>query len=270
LTEKGVRKHLLPLMAKFDPESYRRFRPYYPAELYAPLASALEQRGFLAPFDIADVGCGTGHSAASLLRSGIQCRIAGVDPDPAMLEVAREICSEGRFEQGSGESTGLADRTFDAVTIGSAFHWMDAPRTREELQRILRRRGVALIYEYQFPKAIHNPALNEWIRREFNLRWRAPSQKPRGDFVTVTTALRGDPGWEVLEDYRVPMILELSPVELTGLLLSQSRILHYERGMDGPARAEFRRWLSEQVVARLGSGSERFDFNLQAGLFAVA
>jgi SAM-dependent methyltransferase len=260
-------------MSKFDPEFYRRYRPYYPAELYSALGLELAARGFAKPYQIADVGCGTGHSTLSLLRSGLEARVVGVDPDPAMLEAARELCPRSepesgvRFQAGSGETTGLDSASLDAVTVGSAFHWMNAERAREELSRILKPSGLLLVYEYQFPKALAHPDLNEWIRREFNLRWKAPGQRPRGDFETVTACFRGHPRFRHLGDRKVPMILELGPGDLTGLILSQSRVLHYEAEMSDSERAGFQRWLGERIAERLGSSGDRFDFNLQAALF---
>jgi SAM-dependent methyltransferase len=256
-------------MSRFDPEFYRRYRPYYPAELFAPLVTQLSSRGFAPPFAVADVGCGTGHSSASLLRAAPGARITGVDPDPAMLEAARGICPAATYRVGSGEATGLEVASCDAVTIGSAFHWMDAARARDEVLRLLKPRGLFLVYEYQFPKAEAHAELNEWIRREFNLRWKAPGQKPRGDFAAVTGVFRADPRFSLLQDRKVPMVLPLAPPELTGLLLSQSRVLHYEAAMTGPERAEFQAWLGAEMRKRLGAPGDRFDFSLQAALFGV-
>lgn len=247
-------------MSRFDPDFYRRYRPYYPAALYAPLGRR---------FDVADLGCGTGHSTASLLRSGHAVRATGVDPDAAMLAAARELCPEADFSVGSGEATGLRDHAFDAVTVGSAFHWMDPLKAREEIVRILKPRGLLLVYEYQFPKAQAHGDLNEWIRREFNLRWKAPGQKPRGDFTAVTGCFRTDTRFKLLEDRKVPMILQLGPKELTGLLLSQSRVLHYEAGMSDQERDEFQNWLTGQMQSQLGIEGDRFDFNLQSALFGT-
>lgn len=276
-------------MSKFDPEFYRRFRPYYPAELFVPLAAELRKRASAPGPRVADVGCGTGHSTLSmlpvLLADDPEARVIGVDPDPAMLAAARDLCRERgqavEFVVGSGEETGLHGASFDAVTVGSAFHWMDGARAREEFIRLLKPRGLVMIYEYQFPKSLSNPALNEWIRREFNLRWKAPNQTPRGDFESVTRFFRGNgrgnerasggngPRFDHLGDHKVPMILELKPADLTGLILSQSRVLHYEATMDEEARSEFRRTLGEEIQTRLGGMGDRFDFSLQAGLFGL-
>jgi ubiquinone/menaquinone biosynthesis C-methylase UbiE len=261
-------------MSKFDPEFYRRYRPFYPAQLFADLGPALELRGLRSPYEVADVGCGTGHSTVSLLRSGIPMRVTATDPDPAMLDKARampELVAAGvRFAVGGGEETSLGTASVDAVTVGSAFHWMDPFRTREEFLRVLRPFGVILVYEYQFPKSQSCPELNEWIRREFNLRWKAPFQRPRGDFEAITRCFRTDRRFVVLRDSKVPMVLKMTPEELTGLLLSQSRILHYENGMSEERKAEFRREVGEQVRGLLRGGADQYDFNLTSGLFAVA
>jgi SAM-dependent methyltransferase len=254
-------------MSRFDAELYRCFRPLYPPETFAGMAERLRARGFAEPFQVADVGCGTGHSAASALAAGLDARITGVDPDPAMLAEARaRELPAAEFREGRGEATGLADASADAVLLGSCFHWMDAAAAERDLRRILRPRGLARVFEYQFPKAPELPELNEWIRRQFNERWRAPDQAPRGDFRQVTAVFRAR--WELLAEGRPPMSRELGAAELAGLLLSQSRVRHYEDGLVPEARAEFRNGLARTLQERMGDRSWRFDFRLEWAEFA--
>jgi SAM-dependent methyltransferase len=186
-----------------------------------------------------------------------------------MLERAASLCPQTEFSVGSGERSGLPSGEFDAVTIGSAFHWMRAEEACREVLRLLSPGGLLLVYEYQFPKARGFAELNEWIRREFNLRWKAPGQKPRGDFVEVTARFRAEPRLELLDDRRVPMVQRLDAGQLTGLLLSQSRVLHYEAGMGAGERADFQRWLGERIAAQLPGNGDEFDFGLQAALFGL-
>jgi SAM-dependent methyltransferase len=258
-------------MAKFDPDFYQQFRPLYPTELYGELPAFLAQRGFTAPFQIADIGCGTGHSTLSLFRSGLELGLIGVDPDPAMLAKARELDGlkgqPAQFLLGSGEKTGLPDLSADVITVGSAFHWMDAQKAQKEFLRILKPRGLFLVYEYQFPKCAALPELNEWIRREFNLRWKAPLQTPRGDFEQVTQVFRASSRWRLLSDRRVPMMLRLSPEDLSGLIFSQSRVLHFEGEMTAQQRSEFHEGVKEQVSALMNQRSAEFDFNLNSASF---
>lgn len=246
-------------VGKFNPEFYLRFRPLYPVETFSGLRQELVRRGFREPFRIADIGCGTGHSAASLLRSGISAEIIGVDPDPGMIAHAAENLAT---QVGSGESTGLAGQSIDAVLVGSAFHWMDAELARDEFVRILKPRGLVRIFEYQFPKAVSAQELNEWIRRQFNLRWKAPGQVPRGDFQQVTNIFARDSRFKPTGQGRPPMILDLGWEELAGLILSQSRVLHYEQTLSESDRAGFIRTLGQTLREFLAERRIAFDFRL--------
>ncbi len=74
-------------MSRFNPDFYQRYRPYYPAEVFSGLSDLLLTRGACKPFCIADVGCGMGHSAVSLLREMGEARVVAIDTDPEMLRV---------------------------------------------------------------------------------------------------------------------------------------------------------------------------------------
>lgn len=253
------------MSSRFDPEFYSLYRPFYPAETFAGLEQRLCQRGFIAPFAIADIGCGTGHSTVSLLRSGINAFVIALDPDPEMRQRARLLLADlpvVQIAEGRGEATDLASDSLDAVTIGSAFHWMDVPQTRTEMLRILRPGGVLRIFEYQFPKTDQFPLLNDWIRREFNLCWKAPHQKPRGSLKELTQGIRDDHSFEWLGEGRPAMQATLDVPQLTGLLLSQSRVLHYMDTLEAAERMEFKRSLSETLRGFIGQASAVFDFRL--------
>jgi ubiquinone/menaquinone biosynthesis C-methylase UbiE len=249
------------LGSKFNPDSYLKYRPFYPAATFAGLAEELSARGFSEPLAIADIGCGTGHSAVSLLRAGVRARVTGVDVDPAMLAEARRLkgAEAVEFREGSGERTGLEDASCDAAIVGSAFHWMDAARARDEFARILKPRGLLRVFEYQFPKCAELPEVNEWIRRQFNLHWKAPGQKPRGNLAELTRELERGP-FSIRAEGTPPMILELGSDDLTGLLLSQSRVLHYEATLDDVE--SFRKGVREQLAALMDKPAYAFDFKL--------
>lgn len=195
----------------------------------------------------------------------------GIDPDSLMLEQARQLSASYKFpsefsvewKNGQGEATGLEPSSVDAVLIGSAFHWMKAEEVKKEARRILKRGGILRIFEYQFPKAAEHPELNEWIRREFNLRWKAPSQKPRGSLKELTSTFRDDPEFESLGDAQPKMEMQLDADQVTGLILSQSRVLHYEDTLKDQAEKEaFRKSVGITVQAYLAGKSASFDFKL--------
>src|SRR4051812_39702608 len=56
---------------------------------------------------ILDVGCGTGSLARLLAEVEPRARIVGVDPDPAVLALARKKAPSVRFVEGRGDA--LAD-----------------------------------------------------------------------------------------------------------------------------------------------------------------
>jgi predicted RNA methylase len=68
-------------------ENYVRYRPGYPRELLDALIEVLAERaGLEAGKAVADLGSGTGISAALLLESG--ARVFAVEPNAAMREAA--------------------------------------------------------------------------------------------------------------------------------------------------------------------------------------
>jgi ubiquinone/menaquinone biosynthesis C-methylase UbiE len=261
--------------SRFDPYFYSLYRPFYPAETFAGLTDRLIRRGFAAPFTFADVGCGTGHSTISLIRSeirsGVSGRVIGIDPDSLMLDQARQLsareqCSNDchvEWRVGRGEATGLEPASVDAILIGSAFHWMKANEVKAEVCRVLKRGGILRIFEYQFPKAAGFPELNEWIRREFNLRWKAPEQKPRGSLKELTSIFRDDPEFESLGDAQPKMEMQLDAEQVTGLILSQSRVLHYEDTLKDQAEKDaFRNSVRSSMKNFLEDKTASFDFKL--------
>jgi ubiquinone/menaquinone biosynthesis C-methylase UbiE len=260
-------------MGQFNPDFYQRYRPEYPADLFVGLSQELEQRGFEAPFVVADIGCGAGHSTFSFLKTGIQARVIGIDLDPRMLEQALENAASFElqsgqtlnFHEGSGEQTGLQSHSLDLLLVGSAFHWMDPLLAREEFHRILKPQGLIRIFEYQFPKSLENPELNEWIRRQFNLHWKAPGQIPRGSLSDLTSSFSSK--FQLLSTRKVPrkipMRLRLGPDELAGLIFSQSRVLHFEATLKSESELiSFRDSVKTELEKLMQGRVEDFDFKL--------
>jgi len=113
-------------------KSYDRIRPFYPKELWADAIGGDTNHPVRRAVDVA---CGTGRGAHALKRSGVEDVIA-VDLDSGMLD---EIGEGITTIQASAESMPtIADGTADLVTCLQAFHWLDAPKTLDEFDRILR------------------------------------------------------------------------------------------------------------------------------------
>ena len=128
----------LPPTSRFSDRvaDYVKARPGYPESLVPRLQAigGLPRRGH-----VADIGCGTGISAALLLQFGYE--VTGVEPNAPMREAAeRALGHDARFHSvaGTAEATTLADRSVDAIFAAQAFHWFDPPAARAEFRRILR------------------------------------------------------------------------------------------------------------------------------------
>jgi SAM-dependent methyltransferase len=118
-------------------ELYERVRPGYPAEAVDWfLADEAPASGDLR---IADVGTGTGKLTDALLAPGRE--VTAVDPDPGMLAVLAGKHPGVRTVTGTAEQLPFDDATFDVVTFGQSWHWVDPPRGSAEVARILRPGG---------------------------------------------------------------------------------------------------------------------------------
>jgi SAM-dependent methyltransferase len=97
-----------------DAHLYHRVRPRYPAALLDHLLDGVTPT-------VLDVGCGTGIAAQLLMERG--CPVLGVEPDERMAAVARENGVE--VEIGKIETWDARGRSFDLVTSGQAWHWVE-------------------------------------------------------------------------------------------------------------------------------------------------
>lgn len=86
---------------------------------------------------VLDVACGTGVLTREIAsRVGATGRVAGVDPNPGMLAVARQLAPAIEWREGVAESLPFPDRSFDAVV--SQFGLMFFPDRRQALREMLR------------------------------------------------------------------------------------------------------------------------------------
>src|SRR5690242_15677096 len=69
---------------------------------------------------VLDLGCGTGQLAAA------GAEVVGLDHSPAMVEQARRLYPQLRFELGDARRFAFA-KPFDAVFSNAALHWVREP-----------------------------------------------------------------------------------------------------------------------------------------------
>jgi len=107
-----------------------------------------------------DIGTGTGEIAFMLSeRAGKDGDVTGVDITPRMIELAKEkMISRGlpkdvTFLIGDALDLDLDDGTFDAVTSGYMLRNVtDIQRSIDEMHRVLRPGGVAVVAELAKPR----------------------------------------------------------------------------------------------------------------------
>lgn len=131
-------------------ESYRRYRPRYPAEIVDLLRRECELGEGAA---VVDVASGTGLLAEIFLAGGFA--VTAVEPNAEMRAACSELAQSYpklRILEGTAEATGLPAHSADLITVAQAMHWFDLERTRAEFARVLKPGGCcAVIYNNRHP-----------------------------------------------------------------------------------------------------------------------
>ena len=105
----------------------------------------------LKPADrVLDVGCGTGALLRRLATLHPAARLAGIDPVPEMLALARRnLPSEIRLCAGWAERLPFAGGRFDVVVSCNVFHYVRQPLAAlSEMNRVLRPGGRLVITDW--------------------------------------------------------------------------------------------------------------------------
>ena len=111
-------------------------RPTYPQECIDYL---INKFGLESESVIADIGAGTGKLTKPFLDAG--CYVYAVEPNSDMFGELQRNCARypnAGFLNATAENTNILENTCDAVVVGTAFHWFDKDKFREECNRILK------------------------------------------------------------------------------------------------------------------------------------
>jgi ubiquinone/menaquinone biosynthesis C-methylase UbiE len=155
-----------PIPTNYDPRRFRTTVPYYaryrlayPPELIARVVQIVG----LVPGDaVMDLGCGPGPLAILFAQAGMA--VTAVDPEPAMLEAARNAAGVAgvaiQFHEGSSFAMPAGIGPFTLVTMGRSFHWMDREATLAALDSLVRPDGAVALFHDEHPAT----AENKWRR----------------------------------------------------------------------------------------------------------
>ncbi len=114
-------------------QAYDRFRPGPPS---TAVEWVLPERCTTA----LDLGAGTGALTRRLLERVV--RVLAVEPDPRMLDVLTSRSAGVGALRAAAEHLPLSSASVDAVTVSSAWHWMDPGPALAEIGRVLRPGGT--------------------------------------------------------------------------------------------------------------------------------
>ena len=108
---------------------------------------------------VLDVGCGTGYFARLLAQAvGLEGRVVGIDPSPAMISYARRRtgrASNCQFQIGTAEALEFPAEIFDVVVSSLVMHHLPEELqvpALQEMRRVLRPGGKLLVAEAQTPR----------------------------------------------------------------------------------------------------------------------
>jgi ubiquinone/menaquinone biosynthesis C-methylase UbiE len=141
-----ARRSVVTEYARLAPEYDAKWSFYVEATTRETLA-----RLNLRPTDrLLDVGCGTGALLQRLSRSHPAALLAGVDPVPEMLAVARRrLPPEVELREGWAERLPFGSEQFDVVVSCNMFHYLRQPvAALREMGRVLRPGGRLVITDW--------------------------------------------------------------------------------------------------------------------------
>lgn len=137
---------------------YARYRPGYPAELFAWLAQ--RAGGRRRAWD-----CATGNGQAAVGLAGYFDRVVATDASEAQIAHA-EPSDRVEYRLAPAEASGLEPASIDVVTVAQALHWLDVDRFYAEARRVLTPGGLVAAWCYNMLEV--EPRVNAIVGRYYS------------------------------------------------------------------------------------------------------
>lgn len=151
---------------------YAKYRPHYPAELFAYLAAQVPTHEWV--WD-----CATGNGQAALKLAQHFNRVIATDAS------AKQIMQATPHEKityviAPGEKTPIAPHAIDLITVAQALHWFNFDHLYAEAKRVLKREGALAVWCYDLLSI--SPEMDAIIR-DFNENVIGPCWPPERYWV---------------------------------------------------------------------------------------
>lgn len=195
-------------------ERYARFRPGYPGALY----DIMEARVQGPRAHAVDLGAGTGQVALDLLERFT--RVTAVEPDAAMAALLPTRTGLDVITA-RAEEADFPDASVDLVTVGTAFHWMDAGAVCARAGRWLRPGGVLAAFAYDEFTAPDAPAVQALIDAESAL-WDAYKHAALVDMTGYDERLAATGVFAGVEAIALTPDWIVAPEDLAGFFMTWS------------------------------------------------
>ena len=197
-------------------ERYASGRPYLHPVILQHICEFIGRERF---GSVLDVACGTGQSSQAALKYADH--VIGMDISAEMLSQAKAATGMD-FLQALAEELPFAEKSFDLITVGLAFHWFDQNRFLREANRVLRSSGHLVIYNSGFLGEFTScPEFAEWNACDYLPRYPIPSRVNR----PVTQDWGGEFGFTLAAHQSFDTEFPLTHEQLVNYLLTQSNVI---------------------------------------------
>jgi SAM-dependent methyltransferase len=225
-------------------EAYARYRPPYPPALLADLL----KRAAIGREALLDIATGPGRIALDL--APLFERVVALDIEPDMIDVARRRAAERGITNvewlvGRAEAFDAAPASFDLVTIGEAFHRLEADVVAGIAFRLLRpggclaTLGTGNLFAGDEPwEVAYREVRDRWVARAFPEGFGLVLPGGALDHADREAAMRRA-GFEDVQGHELGESVTLSFEQLAGCLESTSLCSRTAIGDD------FDRWIGE-------------------------
>jgi len=136
-------------------QQYAQYRPRYPDEIYAYLAS-------IAPGHSLAWDCGTGNGQAAIGLAEYFDKVHATDASTEQISLAH-LHPKVDYHVEPAERVSLNDSSADLVTVAVAIHWFNFDEFYREVKRVLRPGGILAAWTYSLTEI--SPEIDQLIQQ---------------------------------------------------------------------------------------------------------